>query len=181
MMNCPEFSGLSGFKSFTTLYLVCLFLVGHTEVIRLSGKCLHLLSHNSPAQCQVGLFCFVLNQHFRYLLSRSWCCFSALLGPEREAVFHSVSHYHPPAWNMLLQTDGQPLYLRLLLLLVEALMTQTQRFIDTARALEKSSSFKDQGTVRLGAGAQAGRREGRICICCTLMLAISVLATAESK
>lgn len=48
---------------------------------------------------------------------------------------------------MLLQTDGQPLYLRLLLFLVEALMTQTWRFIDvlvellhrTARALEKSS------------------------------------------
>lgn len=58
MMNCPKFSDLSGFKSFTALYLVCLFLVGHTEVIRLPGKCLYLLSHNSSAQCQVVFVLF---------------------------------------------------------------------------------------------------------------------------
>lgn len=92
MMNCPEFSGLSGFKSFTTLYLVCLFLVGHTEVIRLSGKCLHLLSHNSPAQCQVVSFCFFFKLAFQAFAFKVLVLFFRSLGSrKRSCVPHSES------------------------------------------------------------------------------------------
>lgn len=94
MMNCPKFSDLPGFKSFTTLYLVCLFLVGHTEVIRLSGKCLYLLSHNLPAQCQVGfLFCFVFFKlAFQAFAFKVLVLFFSSLGPrKRSCVPHSES------------------------------------------------------------------------------------------